>query len=145
MKTLANCKPTEFFTQTNKIRKAVKNWLDVTEILEIRKRVPTLATPTKAESKEELEKNIEERKQAFTRQTRENLFDILEAVLEDHPQETIELLALVCFIDPKDADNHTMSEYLSAINELMNDKAVVDFFYSLASLGTANTSAIALA
>lgn len=145
MKTLANCKPTEFFTQTNKIRKAVKNWLDVTEILEIRKRVPTLATPTKAESKEELEKNIEERKQAFTRQTRENLFDILEAVLEDHPQETIELMALVCFIDPKDADNHTMSEYLSAINELMNDKAVVDFFYSLASLGTANTSAIALA
>lgn len=145
MKTLANCKPTEFFTQTNKIRKAVKNWLDVTEILEIRKRVPTLATPTKAESKEELEKNIEERKQAFTRQTRENLFDILEAVLEDHPQETIELMALVCFIDPKDADNHTMSEYLSAINELMNDKAVVDFFYSLASLGTANTSSIALA
>lgn len=145
MKTLANCKPTEFFTQTNKIRKAVKNWLDVTEILEIRKRVPTLATPTKAESKEELEKNIEERKQAFTRQTRENLFDILEAILEDHPQETIELMALVCFIDPKDADNHTMSEYLSAINELMNDKAVVDFFYSLASLGTANTSAIALA
>ena len=145
MKTLANCKPTEFFTQTNKIRKAVKNWLDVTEILEIRKRVPTLATPAKAESKEELEKNIEERKQAFTRQTMENLFDILEAVLEDHPQETIELMALVCFIDPKDADNHTMSEYLSAINELMNDKAVVDFFYSLASLGTANTSAIALA
>lgn len=145
MKTLANCKPTEFFTQTNKIRKAVKNWLDVTEILEIRKRVPTVATPTKAESKEELEKNIEERKQAFTRQTRENLFDILEAVLEDHPQETIELMALVCFIDPKDADNHTMSEYLSAINELMNDKAVVDFFYSLASLGTANTSSIALA
>lgn len=145
MKTLANCKPTEFFTQTNKIRKAVKNWLDVTEILEIRKRVPTLATPTKVESKEELEKNIEERKQAFARQTRENLFDILEAILEDHPQETIELMALVCFIDPKDADNHTMSEYLSAINELMNDKAVIDFFYSLASLGTANTSAIALA
>lgn len=145
MKTLANCKPTEFFAQTNKIRKAVKNWLDVTEILEIRKRVPSLQTPQKAESKEELEKNLEERKQAFAKQTRENLFDMLEAILEDHPQETIELMALVCFIDPKDADNHMMSEYLTAINELMNDKAVIDFFYSLASLGTVNTSSIALA
>lgn len=145
MKTLANCKPTEFFAQTNKIRKAVKNWLDVTEILEIRKRVPSLKTPQKAESKEELEKNLEERKQAFAKQTRENLFDMLEAILEDHPQETIELMALVCFIEPKDADNHMMSEYLTAINELMNDKAVIDFFYSLASLGTVNTSSIALA
>lgn len=145
MKTLANCKPTEFFAQTNKIRKAVKNWLDVTEILEIRKRVPTLATPTKAESKEELEANIEKRKKAFAEQSRQNLFDILEVILDKHPQETIGLMALVCFIDPADADNHTMSEYLTAINELMGDKAVIDFFYSLASLGTASTSSIALA
>ena len=145
MKTLANCKPSEFFAQTNKIRKAVKNWLDVTEVLEIRKRVPSLDIPSKAETKEELEANIEKRKKAFAEQSRQNLFDILEVILEKHPQETIELMALVCFIDPADADNHTMSEYLTAINELMGDKAVVDFFYSLASLGTASTSSIALA
>lgn len=145
MKTLANCKPTEFFAQTNKIRKAVKNWLDVTDILEIRKRVPELSSPAKVESKEELEKSIEERKQAFAKQSLQNLFDILEAVLEKHPEETIELMALICFIEPKDADNHAMSEYLTAINELMSDKAVVDFFFSLASLGTVNTSSIALA
>lgn len=145
MKTLANCKPSEFFAQTNKIRKAVKNWLDVTEILEIRKRVPNLDTPSKAETKEELEANIEKRKNAFAEQSRQNLFDILEVILEKHPQETIELMALVCFIEPADADNHTMSEYLTAINELMGDNAVIDFFYSLASLGKASTSSIALA
>ena len=145
MKTLANCKPSEFFAQTNKIRKAVKNWLDVTEVLEIRKRVPSFDIQSKAETKEELEANIEKRKKAFAEQSRQNLFDILEVILEKHPQETIELMALVCFIDPADADNHTMSEYLTAINELMGDKAVIDFFYSLASLGTASTSSIALA
>ena len=40
MKTLANCKPSEFVAQTYKIKKAVWNWLDITKVLEIRKTAP---------------------------------------------------------------------------------------------------------
>ena len=37
MKTLASCKPSEFLAQTYKIKQSVQDWLDVTEILKIRK------------------------------------------------------------------------------------------------------------
>jgi hypothetical protein len=40
MKNLANCKPSEFLSQTNKIRKSVEKWLKLTDIINIRKRIP---------------------------------------------------------------------------------------------------------
>ena len=40
MKTLANCNPVEFLVQTNKIRKAVWDWLSLTQVMEIRKNLP---------------------------------------------------------------------------------------------------------
>ena len=40
MKNLANCKPSEFLVQTNKIRKSVEKWLKITDIMNIRKVVP---------------------------------------------------------------------------------------------------------
>ena len=139
MKTLVNCTPTEFFIQTNKIRKSAEKWLKDTNILEIRKRSPQGDFVTShGASAEEVKAKMEERKKAWAEQAKKNLFDILDAVFEDHPQETIELMALVCFIDPKDADNHTISEYLQCINEILTDDAVIGFFTSLASLGEMN-------
>ena len=136
MKTLANCTPSEFFVQTNKIRKKAEKWLKDTNILEIRKRAPqTKFEASKDMSKEELSEQIAKRKSAWEEQARKNLFAILEAVLEEHPQETIELMALICFVEPKDADKHTMSEYLQCVNEIISDEAVMGFFISLASLG----------
>lgn len=136
MKTLANCTPSEFFVQTNKIRKKAEKWLKDTNILEIRKRAPQAKfEASKDMSKEELSEQIAKRKSAWEEQARKNLFAILEAVLEEHPQETIELMALICFVEPKDADKHTMSEYLQCVNEIISDEAVMGFFISLASLG----------
>ncbi len=40
IKTLSNCKPSEFLKQTNRIRKAVERWLTDTDIANIRKRQP---------------------------------------------------------------------------------------------------------
>lgn len=37
MKNLANCTPSEFLKQTNKIKKSVEKWLKATDIMEIRK------------------------------------------------------------------------------------------------------------
>lgn len=144
MKTLVNCTPTEFFVQTNKIRKSAEKWLKDTNILEIRKRAPQGDfVASQGTSEEEIKSSIEKRKAAWAEQAKKNLFDMIGAVCEDYPKETIELMALVCFIDPKDADNHTMSEYLQCINEIIMDDAVMGFFTSLASLGATNIGTVA--
>lgn len=146
MKTLVNCTPTEFFTQTNKIRKAVEKWLKDTNILEIRKRAPEGDfKPSEGMSKDEVKEQIEKRKEAWAEQAKKNMFDMLDAMLEKDVQGTIELLALVCFVEPKDADNHTISEYLKCINEIIMDEAVMGFFTSLASLGQMSIGTVAKA
>lgn len=129
MKNLANCKPSEFLVQTNRIRKCAENWLTVTDIMNIRKNQPEL--------KEGMTK--EQRQAAMQEQAKKNLSKMFDAMLEAHAKETLELLALACFIEPEDVDEHPMSEYLEALNELINDKAVLGFFTSLVRLGQRNT------
>ena len=50
----------------------------------------------------------------------------------------MDLLALLCFVDPEDVDNHTMDEYLKAITEMITNDAVIGFFTSLAKTGLIN-------
>lgn len=125
MKNLANCKPSEFLVQTNKIRKSVAKWLTETEILEIRKRVPKYTEGMDKEERAEVRKE----------QMRKNLSAIFDAVLEDHPAETLEIIALACFVEPEHVDDHPMSLYLQNIGEIIADESVLSFFTSLASLG----------
>ena len=134
MKTLANCTPREFLKQTNRIRMAVEKWLTDTKILEIRSRVPDFPEPTKPKDKEELEKGAEERKKAVAEQIRKNTFDMLEAMLDTNLEETLEVLALICFIEPEEIDNYTMSQLLGGLNDVMNDESVIGFFASLVKL-----------
>lgn len=138
MKTLANCTPREFLKQTNRIRIAADEWLTATKILEIRQRMPELPEATKPDSKEELKENIEARRKAFADQMRDNTFAMLEAMLDTNADKTEELLCLVCFVEPKDADKHTMSEYLACLGELLTDAGVLSFFDSLVKLGVSN-------
>lgn len=128
MKNLANCKPSEFLVQTNKIRKSVNKWLTDTDIMNIRKRMPKLSANASQADKDE----------ALRAQAKENWNAILDAMLDEYPDETLEVLALICFVKPEEFDNHTVSEYLSSINEMINDEAVVVFFTSLAKLGNMN-------
>lgn len=132
MKNLANCKPSEFLVQTNKIRKSVEKWLKLTDIMNIRKNVP----PEKEGQTEE------DRKKELEKQAKKNLSKMLDSVLEEHPQETLELIALMCFIEPQNVDDYPVSFYLEAFTELMNDKAVLGFFTSLLSLGQTGTSTV---
>lgn len=113
MKTIANCNPIEFLQQTNKIRHAVSKYFKDTEILEIRKRKPTEGV-TVAE------------------QAKKNIDDMLDTALEKHPRETAEVLGLMCFIEPADIEKYTAAELLTPALELLNSKAVVNFFISLA-------------
>jgi len=124
MKNLANCKPSEFFVQTNKIRKSVARWLTVTDIHNIRKRLPEYTDDMDAEKRAEVR----------NAQMKQNLSAILDAMLEEHPMETLEVMALACFIDPKEADDHPMSEYFKSVGEMIADEGVLSFFTSLVSL-----------
>ena len=124
MKNLANCKPSEFLRQTNRIRKSVSKWLTDTDIMTIRQRLPEIADDATDEQK----------KEAMQEQVRSNLNAILDAVLDEHPEETLEILALICFIEPENVDDHTMDEYIDSINELINNRAVLGFFTSLMRL-----------
>lgn len=129
MKNLANCKPSEFLKQTNRIRKSVANWLSITNVMEIRKRRPTIE---KGMSDEEIKK-------ARENQIHDNMMSLLDSILDEHPQETLELLALLCFVEPKDVDKHPISEYLQSFSELISNQSVVSFFISLAQLDLRTT------
>lgn len=135
MKNLANCKPSEFLKQTNKIRKSVEKWLTITDIMNIRKRMPeNMPEMNKDMSMEEGKVVLEKRQEMMAEQSRRNLNAMLDAMLDEHPDETLEILGLCCFVEPEEIDNHTVSEYLLSINELLSDEAVRDFFTLLMSL-----------
>lgn len=140
MKTLANCKPTEFLKRTNRIKKAAEKWLTATDIMAIRRNMPELEVPDLDASVEEKARIMAENKQKRDAQVRANVSQILDNILDKHPDETLELLALVCFVEPKDVDDHTIDEYLTAITEMINNEAVLGFFTSLARWGVMNTS-----
>lgn len=139
MKNLSNCTPTEFLSQTVKIKRSAEKWLKATDVVSIRRNMPKLEQPTldmDVEAKAEL---IAENKRKMNEQALRNVSQIIDKACEEYPEETLELLALVCFVEPKDVDKHSMSEYLTAVTEMITDDAVVNFFISLQRLGLMNT------
>lgn len=135
MKNLANCKPTEFLKQTVRIRRAAEKWLKVTDIAGIRRRMPELKPLSPNMSDDERLEVMAENRRHTAEQARENTFSILESVMEKHPDETLEILALCCFVEPSEVDEHPMSEYLLNVSELVMDPAVISFFTSLIQWG----------
>ena len=135
MKTLANCTPREFLKQTGRIRKSAADWLNKTRILEIREKQPTLTADMTKEEKDA----------AMRRQVQANLNEMLDSMLDQYPDETADILGLVCFIEPEDLDNHKMTDVLKAVTEVISDRDVLDFFISLMRLVQTDTSPIAKA
>ena len=121
MKNLANCKPSEFLRQTNLIRKAVSKWLTDTDIASIRRRMPDIPDTATDEEKQE----------AIQKQARENFGVIMDVILDEYPDETLELLALMCFVEPDHVDDYPISDYMESVTELMQNQAVISFFISL--------------
>lgn len=125
VKSIANCKPSEFLKQTNAIRHYAEKWIKATDIANIRKRLPEI--PQGATE--------EEKKALLNKQSRENFSAMLDAALEDHPEETLGVLALCCFIPAEEADNYPMDHYIAALADLMESEAVMRFFTLLVRLG----------
>lgn len=125
IKSLANCKPTEFARQTNKIRHYVEKWVKLTQVGEIRKHLPEIP-----EGATEEEKNALIKEQNF-----KNFSEMLDKALEEHPEETIGVLAMCCFIPPEKADEQQIDLYFEVLSDLIESKAVTRFFISLVKLG----------
>ena len=136
---LANCKPSEFLKQTYRIKKSVEKWLKVTDILNIRKETPRLTTITKEMSEAERKEVFEENRIKIREQATKNAMAILDEVMDKHADETLEILALCCFIEPNEVDNYGIDFYLKNFTEIISNQAVIDFFTSLAQLGVLNT------
>lgn len=135
MKNLANCTPREFFAQSVKIKRSVEEWLDVTKIMDLRKTKPVNLIKVECLSGEARVKAIEENKRLWKEQSKKNLSLLFDRMLEENAEKTIEVMALCCFVEPADVDNHTMSEFFKAIGELISDEGVLSFFISLVQLG----------
>lgn len=123
MKHLANCTPREFLKQTNRIRRQAEKWLDWTHLKALRHPLRD-DLPLEA-------------------QIKESALALLDAVLSEHPDETAELLGLMCFIEPEDLDRHTSAELIGALGEMLSSPEVIGFFTSSARWGRTATSAAA--
>ena len=125
MKTLANCNPVDFLRQTNRIRNSFGSLLTENGIPDIFRRQPVLDGAETAD----------EAKEKRRVQTRQNMDEILNILLETHAEETAEVLGLTCFMEPDELADAKGIDFLSPAIELLSSKPVIDFFMSFAKLG----------
>ena len=125
MKHLGNCSPREFLSQSAKTVTLMENWLKVTGVMEIRKNKPVIPKDADKETRDEL----------LAEQGRKNLLEMFNAAAIDHPEETLELLGALCFVEPANIDDHPMDDYMGALFEMLSSKTVTGFFTSSARLG----------
>lgn len=133
-KNLATCTPREFLKQTNRIRKSAEKWMTATDIIGIRNRKVEGLQEIPKDDFLEASKIQKENAEKIAAQRAQNLNDILNAALEEHIDETLEILALACFVEPEDVDNYKISFYLRNLSDILADKDVLGFFTSLAQL-----------
>ena len=145
MKNLANCKPSEFLKQTYRIKRSAEKWLKDTDIMNIRNNLPKLTPLTKDMTEEERVATFEENKRKSSEQLRKNFSDMLDQIMCEHADETLELLALCCFVEPDEVDNYSVDYYLGNLVEILNNSSVLGFFTSLEQLGVLNTADVSQA
>jgi len=135
MKNLTNCTPIEFLKQTNRIRHSVEKWLKVTNIMNIKNSLPNFVEINDDMSEEERKEKADINKELVREQNKKKLSLILDKCLDEYAEETLELMALMCFVEPEHINEHSAMEYLKEVTEMISNKDVLDFFSSLIRLG----------
>ena len=130
-KNLANCTPEEFLDQSYLIMDAAEKFMKVNDILGIRSRKVEGLQEIPKDNEEEADKIRHENAKKITAQRMKNVKDLLTSMMHTHKSETLELLALSCFIDPADVNNYTMPFFLRNVGEMISDQDVLAFFTSL--------------
>lgn len=130
MKTLANCTLKEFLQQTNKIRHKAAEFYNVIGIADIRKTMPTL---TGKETPEEAEKKRIE-------QGKKNISAIIDKCIDANIDATIEIIGLMCFKTPEEAENMNATEFIDVVFEIIGSERVMNFFTKMVKSGLIDTA-----
>lgn len=133
-KNLANCTPEEFLDQSYLIMDAAEKFMKVNDILSIRSRKVEGLQEIPTDSEEEADRVRRENAKKITAQRMKNVKDLLTSMLHTNKKETLELLAISCFIDPADVNNYTMPYFLRNVGEMISNQDVLAFFTSLAEV-----------
>ena len=130
MRTIANLNGPDFLRAINRTRKAVEKLLSVTGVMKIRKNVPNFTGNETPEERAEMERA----------QVKQNLNDMLDSLLETHPEETYECIMALCVRDEGEPEPDGIELLMSAFN-LIADKRVLDFLLQLGRSGLFATEA----
>ena len=130
MRTIANLNGVEFLRAINRTRHAVEKLVNVTDVLNIWKKNPTFNGDETEEEKVEIQK----------KQIKKNLNDILDSLLETHPEETYECIMALCVRDEGEPEPDGIELVMAAFS-LIADKRVLDFLLQLGKSGLFATEA----
>ena len=131
-KNLATCAPVEFLRQSNKIRHEVSGWLKATGVLELRKRKAEGKKSITADMTAEEKKAVNEyNRELDEAQAKQNISDMLDVCLEQYPEQTLEVIALACFLEKSQAKEVSVTELLDNFGQMLGDAGVMRFFTSL--------------
>lgn len=130
MRTIANLNGPEFLRAINRTRHAVEKLMSVTGVLKIRKNIPQFTG----------EETPEERQEMARAQAKKNISDMLDSLLETHPEETYECIMALCVRDEGEPEPDGI-ELVMAAFALISDKRVLDFLLQLGKSGLFGTDA----
>ena len=130
MRTIANLNGVEFLRAINRTRHAVEKLMTVTDVLKIWKKNPTFTGNETAEEKHEMQR----------KQLKKNLNDMLDTLLEKHPEETYACIMAMCVRDEGEPEPDGIEMVMAAFN-LISDKRVLDFLLQLGKSGLIATEA----
>lgn len=129
MKTLANCNLREFLMQTNKIRHAAADFYKFVGFSEIRKIMPEFKGDEDDETKAAM----------LREQSRKNLSVMIDKCLEENVDKTIELVGMLCFKTPEEAQEMDSGEFLDVVFDVIGSERVINFFSRLVNSGLIST------
>lgn len=130
MRTIANLTGPEFLRAINRTRHAVEKLMNETGVLKTWKRKIEF-------SGNETE---EERMEMARAQVKKNLNDMLDNLLETHPEATYECIMALCVRDEGEPEPDGI-ELIMAAFSLISDKRVLDFLLQLGKSGLFGTDA----
>jgi hypothetical protein len=130
MRTIANLSGVEFLRAINRTRHAVEKLMKVTDVLTIWKKNPTFTGKETPEEKHEKQR----------KQLKQNLNDMLDTLLEKHPEETFECIMALCVRDEGEPEPDGIEMVMAAFS-LISDKRVLDFLLQLGKSGLIATEA----
>ena len=130
MRTIANLNGVEFLRAINRTRHAVEKLMTVTDVLTIWKKNPAYTGKETAEEKHIMARN----------QIKKNLSEMLDTLLEKHPEETYACIMAMCVQDEGEPEPDGIDMVMAAFN-LISDKRVLDFLLQLGKSGLIATEA----